>query len=324
MQIITSNSQFNLIYAAQKLVRGSLVAFPTETVYGLGADAMNKSAIASLYRAKGRPVNHPLIVHISSIEYLDIWTKNVPKYALDLARLFWPGPLTLVLPRSKVAKDFITGGQDFVAVRVPNQPIAKFILKEFEQQGGLGVAAPSANRFGKVSPTNAKAVIEDLGDWLTPSDLVIDGGKCQIGIESTIIKCETLLPTILRPGAITKKHIEEAINISVTEDITANKVRAAGLLQNHYAPNAKVVIDQKPQKGDGLIALSDVETPPGVIRIAMPNSNIEYARQLYDSFRMADELGLQRIIAIKPIGQDISVAINDRLQKASNTNVTKI
>ena len=173
--------------AATSLRSGNLVAFPTETVYGLGADAQSKDAVAKIYQAKGRPVNHPLIVHLSSIEHLDKWARDIPDYAVALASTFWPGPMTLILPRTKLAKDFITGGQDNIGIRVPSHTVALELLKEFESQGGLGVAAPSANRFGAVSPTSADAVRTELDKYLSNSDLILDGGQCIIGIESTII-----------------------------------------------------------------------------------------------------------------------------------------
>ena len=194
MTIISSCTLSTLKEAAKSLKQGNLVAFPTETVYGLGADATNKDAVARIYDVKGRPTGHPLIVHISSINNLDKWAQQIPEYAITLARTFWPGPMTLILPRTELAKDFITGGQDNVGIRVPSHPLALSLLKEFESLGGLGIAAPSANRFGRVSPTSAQAVQEELSEYLTLDDLILDGGPCQIGIESTIIDCTKQTP----------------------------------------------------------------------------------------------------------------------------------
>ena len=198
MAIISRCTESTLKNAATSLRSGNLVAFPTETVYGLGADATNHGAIVKLYEAKGRPQDHPSIVHLSSISNLDKWARDIPDYARKLARVFWPGPMTLILPRTNLAKDFISGSQDSVGIRVPSHPLATAILKEFEDQGGLGIAAPSANRFGKVSLTTADAVFEELNRYLSPTDLILDGGPCEVGVESTIINCTQDVPEILR------------------------------------------------------------------------------------------------------------------------------
>ena len=303
--------------AATSLINGDLVAFPTETVYGLGADAGNEKAVKKIYQVKGRPVDHPLIVHISDLKQLDKWAREIPEYAIKLARSFWPGPMTLILPRTALAKDFITGGQDNVGIRIPDQTLALALLSEFEQQGGMGVAAPSANRFGKVSPTTAKAVEAELGAFLDSKDLILDGGSCEVGVESTIIDCTGSLPTILRPGAITAQMIFAATNLEPT---TTNNlaIKASGLLESHYSPSAKVILDQTPQAGDGFIALSDIKTPEGVIRLASPKNNIEYAKQIYKALRDADEQQLKIVHAQLPTGDDIAVAIRDRLKKSAN------
>ena len=302
--------------AATSLINGDLVAFPTETVYGLGADAGNEKAVKKIYQVKGRPSDHPLIVHISNLKQLDKWAREIPEYAIKLARAFWPGPMTLILPRTALAMNFITGGQDNVGIRIPDQTLALALLSEFEQQGGMGVAAPSANRFGKVSPTTAKAVEAELGAFLDSKDLILDGGSCEVGVESTIIDCTTQTPIILRPGAVTSAMIKEATALDVgSENIL--KTKASGLLESHYAPRAKVVLDQTPNKGDGFIALSDIKTPEGVIRLASPKNNIEYAKLLYQALREADDLKLTNICVIPPQGDGIADAINDRLKKAS-------
>ena len=304
--------------AATSLINGDLVAFPTETVYGLGADAGNEKAVKKIYQVKGRPSDHPLIVHISNLKQLDKWAREIPEYAIKLARSFWPGPMTLILPRTTLAKDFITGGQDNVGIRIPDQTLALALLSEFEQQGGMGVAAPSANRFGKVSPTTAKAVEAELGAFLDSKDLILDGGSCEVGVESTIIDCTTQTPIILRPGAITTSMIKKATGFDVGSE-NFLKTKASGLLESHYAPRAKVILDQTPNKGDGFIALSDIKTPEGVIRLASPKNNIEYAKQIYQALRDADEKNIAKVFINLPKGDDIAVAIRDRMKKAANS-----
>ena len=307
--------------AAVSLINGNLVAFPTETVYGLGADATNKEAVARIYKVKGRPTGHPLIVHISSLVLLDKWARDIPEYALRLARAFWPGPMTLILPRTDLAKDFITGGQDNIGIRVPSHTVALSLLKEFEAQGGNGVAAPSANKFGAVSPTTSIDVEIELGDYLTREDLILDGGPSLVGIESTIIDCTQSMPSILRPGGITKDMIKQILVDTLVSDESnsfANKVKAPGLLESHYAPSANVFLSGEPNRGDGLIALSSVNTPEGVQRLASPINNEQFAQQLYRALRSADEKNLQNVFVVPPSGDGIAVAINDRLKKASN------
>ena len=205
--------------AAQTLMNGNLVAFPTETVYGLGADALNSSAVARIYEVKGRPHDHPLIVHVPNLNATQNWFSEIPDYAIQLAREFWPGPMTLILNRSSIAKDFITGGQDTVGIRVPNHPIALALLEAFSKLGGKGIAAPSANRFGQVSPTSAHAVLQEVGQFLEAPDIILDGGDSEVGIESTIIDCTRERPRILRPGAITEKMIVAATDLTVYSNI---------------------------------------------------------------------------------------------------------
>jgi L-threonylcarbamoyladenylate synthase len=305
--------------AATSLIVGNLVAFPTETVYGLGADASNKKAVARIYEAKGRPTNHPLIVHISAIDKLDMWAKDIPEYAIKLARNFWPGPMTLVLPKTDLAKDFITGEQDNIGVRVPAHTVALALIKEFEMQGGSGIAAPSANRFGKVSPTTAEDVKDELSKFLIAADLILDGGPSLVGLESTIINCTNTTPVILRPGAITSAMINDllSIRISVTSKNYIDKIRSPGLLESHYSPIAKVFLSGNPSAGDGFIALSKYQTPEGVIRLISPMNNEEYARTLYQGLRLADSKKLSKVFVVAPTGDDIAAAICDRLQKAA-------
>jgi L-threonylcarbamoyladenylate synthase len=320
MSIISNCTVTAINDAAAALLKGDLVAFPTETVYGLGADATNEDAIARIYRVKGRPINHPLIVHVSSLSNLDKWARDIPEYAVKLARTFWPGPMTLILPRTDLAKDFITGGQDNVGIRIPSHTVALALLKEFEDQGGLGVAAPSANRFGAVSPTSATAVEIELADYLSENDQILDGGPCLVGVESTIINCTQNKLSILRPGAVTKEMIEDALRITVdlnTSNSESIKIKAAGLLESHYAPNAKVFLTGTPIMGDGFIALDSFTTPAGAIRIAAPKTNEEFAQVLYQAFRLADSKGLRRVFVKPPTGDGIAVAINDRLAKSA-------
>ena len=306
--------------AAAYLIAGNLVAFPTETVYGLGADALNEKAVTRIYETKGRPTNHPLIVHISAIDRLDNWAKDIPEYAIKLARNFWPGPMTLVLPKTDLAKDFITGGQNNVGIRVPAQTVALSLLKEFEALGGYGIAAPSANRFGKVSPTTAKDVGEELADYLLAEDMILDGGPSQVGLESTIIKCTNSNPVILRPGAITSAMVNDllGIKIEIISKNDSNQIRVPGLLDSHYSPKAKIFLSGAPSTGDGFIALSEYPTPDGTIRLISPVNNEEYARTLFQGFRLADRNKIKKVFVIPPTGDDIAVAICDRLQKAAH------
>ena len=302
--------------AAQRLIAGDLVAFPTETVYGLGADATNSAAVARIYSVKGRPNNHPLIVHIASMERMGDWASDVPEYAIALAREFWPGPMTLVLKRSDLAADFVTGGQDTVGVRVPDHIVALALLEAFEKVGGIGVAAPSANRFGHVSPTTAAAVIEELGEYLLEDDLVLDGGACAVGVESTIIDCTSAAPSVLRPGAIGIAMIEECTGLKTTQSDLS--IRVSGSFENHYAPSAKVLLSDSPTSGQGFIAHSTIQTPPGVIRLASPFNDDEFAQILYSALRAADAQGLMEVVVAQPMGIGIAVAIRDRLARAAN------
>jgi L-threonylcarbamoyladenylate synthase len=303
------------------LMNGGLVAFPTETVYGLGADACNAAAVARIYSVKGRPADHPLIVHVASMDALGDWAADVPAYAIALARDYWPGPMTLVVTRSDLAADFITGGQDTVGVRVPNHPVALGLLEAFAKAGGKGVAAPSANRFGNVSPTTAQAVSDELSDYLGMSDLILDGGACAVGVESTIIDCTGVVPKILRPGAITQEMIEHSTGLDVL-DADGVAIRVSGSLESHYSPIAKVVLDQSPVAGQGFIAMADVATAAGVIRLAAPTTHDEFARVLYSALRAADEQGLNTVVVAQPGGNGIAIAIRDRLMRAAHTGST--
>ena len=317
MEFISNCTADAISNAAKALKDGHLVAFPTETVYGLGADATNEKAVSRIYSVKGRPSDHPLIVHISSINKLADWATDIPDYAIKLAREFWPGPMTLILPRTDLAKEYITGGQNNVGLRVPAQPIALALLKKFEELGGQGVAAPSANRFGAVSPTTAEAVGEELGDYLDSTDLVLDGGQSLVGIESTIIDCTGQAPRILRPGAITEEMIEQVLEKNVENIEEKSEIKAPGLMDSHYAPKAKISLNSIARPGEGLLALSKIQTPAGAIRLASPINPEEFAKILYSVFRTADQQGLKKIIVYPPEGGGISEAIRDRLMKAA-------
>jgi len=307
--------------AAALLLSGGLVAFPTETVYGLGADACNAAAVARIYSVKGRPADHPLIVHVPSMDLLGDWAADVPAYAIALARDYWPGPMTLVVTRSELAADFITGGQDTVGVRVPNHPVALGLLEAFAKAGGKGVAAPSANRFGNVSPTTAQAVSDELSDYLADGDLILDGGACAVGVESTIIDCTGDVPKILRPGAITEEMIEHSTGLDVL-NADGVAIRVSGSLESHYSPIAKVVLDQSPVVGQGFIAMADVATAAGVVRLAAPTTHDEFARVLYSALRAADKQGLNTVVVAQPGGNGIAIAIRDRLMRAAHTGST--
>jgi L-threonylcarbamoyladenylate synthase len=316
---IVLNSTVSVIRdAAKSLISGNLVAFPTETVYGLGADATNKDAISRMYRIKGRPTDHPLIVHISSIKNLDKWAREIPDYAIKLARSFWPGPMTLILPRTDLAKDFISGGQDNVGIRVPGHTVALALLKEFEAQGGLGVAAPSANKFGAVSPTTSSDVELELSGLLSTNDLILNGGPCSVGVESTILNCTLPKPIILRPGAVTKEQVENSLEYYINSNINIHdQIKSPGSFKSHYSPIAKVYLTGNPNPGDGFIAYANIKTPIGAIRLASPKNNEEYAQVLYSSLRCGDLKGIPNIYVVPPNSNGIGAAICDRLTKSS-------
>ena len=316
MEIITNPTQDKIKKAAKALKDGHLVAFPTETVYGLGADATNEKAVSRIYSVKGRPIDHPLIVHISSFNFLDKWAIDIPEYAIKLARDFWPGPMTLILRRSNLAKDFVTGGQESIGLRVPDHLVAKELINEFEKLGGYGVAAPSANRFGAVSPTTADAVEEELGVFLQANDLILDGGHSNIGLESSIIDCTKDKPVVLRPGAITTQMIQTSTGCKTSFEQGISDVRASGLMKSHYSPKAKVVIGINADPGDGFIALKTVPSSPGVIRLASPANIEEFARVFYNALRNGDQKGLKKIVVCEPAGDGMAIAIRDRLRKA--------
>jgi L-threonylcarbamoyladenylate synthase len=315
MDIISNPTPDEIKKAAKALKDGHLVAFPTETVYGLGADASNAQAVEKIYHVKGRPTNHPLIVHVGSMEGIRYWADKIPVYAFDLAHNFWPGPMTLIFFRSDVVGDFITGGQVTVGLRIPEHVIALALLDFARNFGVHGIAAPSANRFGHVSPTTADAVREELSAYLNPQDFILNGGPSNVGVESTIIDCTTSAPSILRPGPITQEMIKESIGLKATD--AKSEIRVSGSLENHYSPQATVTLNQEPTSGEGFIAMKHISTPTGVIRLAAPNSIEEYARILYSALRDGDSQGISTICVIPPTGGGLAIAIRDRLIRAS-------
>jgi L-threonylcarbamoyladenylate synthase len=315
-QFLSNCAADTLSQAALALKNGALIAFPTETVYGLGADASNEKAVARIYEVKGRPQDHPLILHVASLNDISYWVTDVSEYALALATKYWPGPMTLIFKRSENAKDFVTGGQNTVGLRVPNHDLALELLQECKKIGVHAIAAPSANRFGHVSPTTAAAVQEEIGAYLSAQDLILDGGPAQVGLESTIIDCTGDAPKILRPGAITQAMIEETTGLQVSEH-NDSQIRVSGSLEKHYAPNAKVILDTQAIAGQGFIAPADVATPAGAIRLASPTNTDEYARTLYSALRDGDAQGLETIAIIQPSGDGLAIAIRDRLMRAS-------
>lgn len=313
--------------AAAAIAAGHLAAVPTETVYGLGALASDARAVARIYAVKGRPADHPLIVHVADAVAFGSWGFRIPTYAHALAATFWPGPMTLVVPRSDRAKDFVTGGQDSVAIRVPAHIDARSLLIELckiTKDPAVGIAAPSANRFGRVSPTTAAHVLDEIGGLLRGGDVVLDGGDCTVGVESTIIDCTGPNPRMLRPGAITTQDVEAATGLKVTHDST---VRASGTLTSHYSPTACVqllaaadIAAEVAGAGQGvigLLALAEVETPTGVVRLAVPRNVEEYARVLYAALREADALQLEAVLAVPPAADGVGVAVIDRLIRAA-------
>lgn len=308
--------------AVTALASGKLCAIPTETVYGLAANALDESAVARVFAAKERPADHPLIVHVASAVDANEWITELPKWAVDLSAAVWPGPLTLVGPRSDLASDSVTGGQDTVAVRVPSHPIAQELLSQLKVAGIKGLVAPSANRFGHVSPTSAQHVVADLGEYLSANeDLILDGGDCQVGLESTIVLATGHAPVILRPGAITTADIEQITGIKISTT-TASTPRVSGSLDSHYSPIAKVVLIADVttsvfEPKAGFLALAKVPTPAELVRLGAPVTIEDFAHDLYSCLRSGDDLGLAKIYVVPPAGEGLAQAINDRLQRAA-------
>lgn len=312
------------VEAARALAAGRLVALPTETVYGLGALASDPKAVASVFAAKGRPADHPLIVHVGDVEAVKAWSADLPRYAAVLAERFWPGPLTLVLPRSTRALDAVTGGQETVALRISEHPAFRSVLDALASElrdPSVGIAAPSANRFGRVSPTTAQHVLDEFSEVLDDEHLVVEGGSSSVGLESTIVDCTQDEPAILRPGAITAEQIAECTSLPIR---SASQVRAPGTLDSHYAPMARVLlldaehVPDAATQGTGFLALADVQTPQGAVRLAEPKTADDYARMLYAALRQADALDLKHVIAVAPSDEGIGAAVRDRLTRAAH------
>ncbi len=308
--------------AARALREGGLIGLPTETVYGLGADASNELAVRRIFAVKGRPSNHPLIVHVASAEVAKRWAANWPAEAARLADAFWPGPLTLIVKRSSLASDAVTGGQETVGLRVPDHVLALELLRVFDG----GVAAPSANRFGRVSPTTAKHVRDELGDDV---ELVLDGGPCRVGVESTIVDLSGPSPRLLRPGGVPREAVERALGREVPLASHATDVRAPGMLASHYAPRAGLWLVTKATLADevarrlatgskvAVVAPKGTAIPDGVTRFEVPDDDAGYAHALYATLREVDERGLDVVLAVPPAESGVGLAVVDRLRRAS-------
>jgi L-threonylcarbamoyladenylate synthase len=305
--------------AAEILRAGGLVAFPTETVYGLGADASNARAVARLYAVKGRPADHPVIVHFAHADKAFSWAGALPAAARTLAASFWPGPLTLIVARSPRVGHFVTGGQDTIGLRVPSHPVAQELLRAFAD----GIAAPSANRFGFVSPTTAAHVRTDLG---ADVDLILEGGASEIGIESTIVDLSGGGAVLLRPGAISRQDLELALNASVEEKGKSSTVRHSGGLERHYAPRtpARLVpthaLDKEIALRPGKVAVLAFSRPDEHVDywLRMPRDAAAYAQKLYAALRELDDLGCELILVEAPPDNADWAAILDRLKRACN------
>lgn len=304
--------------AVECLHRGGLVAFPTETVYGLGADASSAAAVGRIFAAKGRPADHPLIVHVASAEQLRDWAEEVPPLADQLAAAFWPGPMTLILKRRAHVPAEVSGGLPTIGLRVPRHPVAQELLQKF----GGGIAAPSANRFGRVSPTRAEHVAAELTGRV---DLILEGGDCEVGLESTIIDLSRGRPAVLRPGAVTLEQLEVALGEKLAA-LSEPAPRVSGSLESHYAPRAAVEIvaaealhvrfQELSQAGRNPLAIAAGPTPFAKM-IAAPVEPAAFARRLYDMLREADQAGAEVILVVPPPEIGIGVAIWDRLRKAA-------
>ena len=310
--------------AVAALLRDALVALPTETVYGLAGDAMSPAAVTRIFAAKGRPSTHPVIVHLPGIELVPNWTDAAPAWAMALAAEIWPGPLTVIVPRGPNVLDAVSGGQSTVGLRVPSHPLTLQVLNEF----GGGLAAPSANRYGHVSPTTAQHVLDELGDVLDPmSDLVLDGGRCPVGVESTIVGAWDDTPRLLRAGAVTLGQIAEITGREVST--ATDGVRAPGSTAAHYAPRARVIPIETADLDKtvatvtgafGLIAPADLAPPEAHhIRLASPRDDADYAHALYAALREADEAQLDVVIAVLPTDVGVGHAVRDRLLRAAAT-----
>lgn len=309
------------VEAAATLLRaGGLVAFPTETVYGLGADAANAAAVRRIFAAKGRPADHPLIVHVAEVAQLQHWARDIPAAAHVLARAFWPGPMTLILPRAAGVLDEVTGGQDSVGLRIPSHPMAQALLRAF----GGGVAGPSANRFGRISPTTADHVAVEMGGRV---DMILDGGACEVGIESTIVDLTSGQPVLLRPGHVTVARLEAALGVAVGRP-TAASPRASGSLAAHYAPSKPLLLARPAdldgviaaRRGGGVVGVYAFDAPrlsDGVLWRAAPPDSAAYAHDLYAVLRELDGSHCACIVVERPPERDDWLGVHDRLGRAA-------
>jgi L-threonylcarbamoyladenylate synthase len=313
--------------AAELLAAGELVAMPTETVYGLAADASSPAAVAKIFAAKGRPADHPLIVHIGDIAQLEQWAREIPPAARTLAEKYWPGPLTLILKRQANVPDAVTGGQDTVGIRMPNHPLALALLNEFAKIGSGAVAAPSANKFGRISPTKAAHVKSDLGEAVA---LVLDGGESSVGIESTIVDLSRGVPVVLRPGAITAEEIEATLGAHAETQSTTPAPRVSGALAAHYAPRTLLQqvasedllkqVDACVFKGLTIAVLAYGVSPlrhPAVLWFGAADSAPHYAHDLYANLRLLDAAGVDLILVETPPALPEWRAVADRLGRAA-------
>jgi L-threonylcarbamoyladenylate synthase len=326
--MIVAPSPQAIARAAELLADGALVAFPTETVYGLGADARSDAALERLYRVKGRPGEHPVIVHIASAAALPDWSCDVPDYAMVLAHAFWPGPLTLVLPHAAGVSARVTGGQDSIGLRVPAHPVAQALLESFARHGGDGIAAPSANRFGRISATRAQHVEDEFGADVA---LILDGGPCDHGIESTIVDCTGAKATLLRPGAITGATLAATLG-AIAEVAGRGSPRVSGSLAAHYAPStpsrllpaaelAATLAAFAPSDSTTIGVLARTVTRPDSFRgiwRAMPSDSIAYSYDLYAALRELDAANTAAILIEAPPAEDSWAAVADRLQRATH------
>lgn len=326
--ILDGASPASIAQAVQALARGELVAFPTETVYGLGADAGSDAAVAKIFEAKGRPSDHPLIVHVPDAGGVDAFAASVPDFARRLMRAFWPGPLTLILPRRDGVARAASGGQASIGVRCPSHPVAHALLVACARAGVQGLAGPSANRFGRVSPTTAQHVESEFGGAVP----VLDGGPCRVGIESTIVDCTRGVPVLLRPGMVTSAQVEHAAGqrLRLPQEMDQAAPRASGTLESHYAPHAKVrlmdaqalqtALDVLGNEAKGIAIYSRVilKTPSTrVLRRRMPVDAVETARQLFAVLREFDAQGVHLIWVETPPDTPEWAGVRDRLSRAA-------
>jgi len=321
---LAAASAGDLAQAVDRLRRGELVALPTETVYGLGADATNPQAVARIFAAKGRPADHPLIVHLAPEASLDDWAVDIPEAARNLAKAFWPGPLTMILKKSPSVSAIVTGGQDSVGLRCPSHPVAQRLLREFAKVGSGAVAAPSANKFGHVSPTTAQHVRDEFG----PDLLVLDGGACEVGLESTIVDLTRGAPVLLRPGRISREDIAAVLGVA-PRDRDAAAPRASGTLAAHYAPRTPLALVEPAQvearvraaaaegKRVAVLALGRAPAPLAAFGRAAPADAKGYGHDLYANLRALDANRADLIVVEAPPADSAWEAVRDRLARAA-------